>query len=211
MCLPVDPALFAFVEAAYGNENRDQRGTALQTHSSRILVFNHNCTGPPPPPPQQILLRMLNRRFQPRLFMVFFFILTDIFGAEIWRRAEAPPPQYSALLWQKEATGKSPESEKVMFLDWTYTILLVYQVWIRNIQPAERYLSQVIPILRWCQCTWQTHFAHLRKNFIFKSCFLLSLYGSIIMVQNSPIQLGLKVEPWFGSPQLLGSYHWLGC
>ena len=26
---------------------------------------------------------------------------------------------YSALLWQKEATDKSPKSEKVMFLDWT--------------------------------------------------------------------------------------------
>ena len=26
---------------------------------------------------------------------------------------------YTALLWQKVATGKSPKSEKVMFLDWT--------------------------------------------------------------------------------------------
>ena len=25
----------------------------------------------------------------------------------------------SALLWQMEATDKSPKSEKVMFLDWT--------------------------------------------------------------------------------------------
>ena len=27
--------------------------------------------------------------------------------------------EFSALLWQKEATDKSPKSEKVMFLDWT--------------------------------------------------------------------------------------------
>ena len=27
---------------------------------------------------------------------------------------------YTALFWQKEAIDKSPKSEKVMFLDWTY-------------------------------------------------------------------------------------------
>ena len=30
---------------------------------------------------------------------------------------------YTALLWQKEASYKSPKSEKVMFLDWTWHIL----------------------------------------------------------------------------------------
>ena len=56
-----------------------------------------------------------------------------------------------------------PNKEKVMFLDWTYHILLPFQVWSRYTHPAERYLSQDIIILHWCQCTWQTHFAHLQE------------------------------------------------
>ena len=68
----------------------------------------------------------------------------------------------TALLRQKEATDKSPKSEKVMFLDWTEDILLPFWVWSRNTHPAERYLIQDM-ILHWCQCTWQTHFAHLRE------------------------------------------------
>ena len=72
-------------------------------------------------------------------------------------------PQYSALLWQKEATDKSPKSEKVMFVDWTWHILLPFRVLSRDTHPAERYLYQDIMILHWCQCTWQTHFAHLRE------------------------------------------------
>ena len=61
------------------------------------------------------------------------------------------------------------------------SIFYWFQVWNRNTPPAERYLSHDIPILHWCQCTWQTHFAHyFTRNFIFKSCFLLSVYGSVI-------------------------------
>ena len=33
---------------------------------------------------------------------------------------------YAARLWQKEASDKSPKSEKVMFLDWTYSIIIIY-------------------------------------------------------------------------------------
>ena len=33
--------------------------------------------------------------------------------------ASGMPLTYTALLWQKEASDKSPKSEKVMFLDWT--------------------------------------------------------------------------------------------
>ena len=68
-----------------------------------------------------------------------------------------------ALLWQKEASDKSPKSGVLMFLEWTYHVLLPVQVLSRNTHPAERYLSQDIMILHWCQCTWQTHFAHLRE------------------------------------------------
>ena len=31
-----------------------------------------------------------------------------------------------ALLWQKEASDKSPKSEKVMFCDWTYRLSIFY-------------------------------------------------------------------------------------
>ena len=37
------------------------------------------------------------------------------------------------------------------------------RVWSRNTHPAERYWSQDMVLLHWCQCTWLTHFAHLRE------------------------------------------------
>ena len=50
----------------------------------------------------------------------------------------------------------------VFRLDLAYSIL-PFRVWSKKIHPAEKYLSQDIMILHWCQCTCQTHFAHLRE------------------------------------------------
>ena len=63
---------------------------------------------------------------------------------------------------KREQVTNHPSLRK-MFLDWTSNILLPIRVWSRNTHPAERYLSQDIMIIHWCQCkcTWHTHFAHL--------------------------------------------------
>ena len=74
----------------------------------------------------------------------------------------------TALRGQKEASDKSPKSQKVMSLDWTKHILLPFRVWSRNTHPAERYLSQDIMPLHWCHCTWQTHVLLIYEKFHFQ-------------------------------------------
>ena len=53
----------------------------------------------------------------------------------------------------------------------------------RNAHPAERYLSQDIMILYWCQCTWQTHFAHLWEMSFSRVASFLSECGSVVQLQ----------------------------
>ena len=92
-----------------------------------------------------------------------------------------------ALLWQKEVSDKSPKSEKVILLDWTWHILRPFQVWSRNTHPAERYLIQDIMILHWCQCTWQTNFAHLRE---------MSFSRVASFCQSTAVQFCLASSRW---------------
>ena len=86
----------------------------------------------------------------------------------------------SALLWQKEATHKSPKSEKVMFLDWT---LLAYSSSIPSLEQKHSscwkiFQSRYNDIVLMSMYITDT-FCSFRRNVIIKSCFLLSEYGSI--------------------------------
>ena len=47
---------------------------------------------------------------------------------------------YTALLWQKEASHKSPKSEKVMFLDWT---LIAYSTSIQSLEQKPILLKEI--------------------------------------------------------------------
>ena len=66
----------------------------------------------------------------------------------------------------------------VFRLDLAYTLRPI-RVLSRNTHPAERQSSQDIMILHRCQCICMTDtFCSNTRNVIFKSCFLLSEYGS---------------------------------
>ena len=56
---------------------------------------------------------------------------------------------YIWLLPYFDKTMQVTNHPNICFLDWTLS---------RNTYPAERYSSQDIMILYWCQCKWQTHF-----------------------------------------------------
>ena len=95
-------------------------------------------------------------------------------------------------------------------LDWTWHILhiLPLQVWNRNTQPSERYLSQDTMIWHWYQCMWHTHFAHLREmsfSRVASFCQSTAVYIShMILGQASP----WRVSPWYGGYQdNWGDFH----
>ena len=104
--------------------------------------------------------------------------------------------QFTALLWQKEATDKSSKSEKVMFL--------AYSAYIPSLEQTH---SSCWKIFKWryndialiSMYMADTFCSFNMRNVIFKSCFLLSEYGSIVATMHSPSEQGWLIRMDLGA------------
>ena len=90
----------------------------------------------------------------------------------------------SAPLWQKEASDKSPKSEKVVFFRLDLACSTSNLSFEQKHSSCWKILSQDIMILHWCQCTWQTHFANLREISFSSVASLFVIVGQICSWTN---------------------------
>ena len=98
---------------------------------------------------------------------------------------------HSALLWQKEASHKSPKSEKVMFQIGLSIFYFHYEFGAETLILLKDIEVKTSLYCIWCQCTWQTHFAHLwEMSFSRVASFCQSMAALIVgNKKNCPYKL----------------------
>ena len=97
----------------------------------------------------------------------------------------------------------------VFRLDLIAYMLLPFRVWSRNTHPAERYLSQDIMTLHWCQCTWQTHLLIIYEmSFSRLASFCQRMAVLYMQSHNHSSGLQKHLQPWFAKHEFIILESW---